>query len=453
MRVAMAGEDDVKACGERFLPMKSGTRAIEDDKMRMAAYDGYRLRAEFPEVVAPTVRGAVGVVAGKVPQITLPKGMDYLLERATRDGLKLEALHRRILMELLVTGRYGLLPGVSKTGAGYLAGYVAEAITNWHTDDETRPDWLILDETGLDLDRGTGSWERVVRYRECALEGGRYTSRIWSEQSGAWLPTDEASAETRHRKPLEALPFTFIGSVDLTPEPDDVPLYGLAKLALRVYRLDADYTCALHLTSEPTPWASGFNDPGQAIRDGVAPNSLGGGRLWLLPEGAQAGYLEFSGPGITAQETAIRNSLERAAAFGANLLSGSQKAAESGDALRLRLGSQTATLKSIAMTAAAGLQDALRNLAVWLGENPDEVTITPDVEFFDQRLDAQELTALVAGWQSGAYSYPSLFERLQKGGVIPESRTVEDEQALRAKEDIPDDDETGLGLTSPPPNE
>lgn len=427
MRDCMAGEDEVKAKGEAYLPMKSGTRAIADPTLRQAAYDAYKLRAEFPELVAPTVRGAVGTMLDQPPAIELPAGMEALRERATRDDLSLEALHRRIATELMITGRYGVLPGLSANGEPYLAGYIAEAITNWDTDSEQRPDWLMLNESRLVLDRSTGKWEQRDQYRECSVEGGSYGAREWVKGGAGWTATEVVEAATRKREPLTELPFVFIDTNDLTPDPDDVPLYGLGKLAVRIYRLDADYTFALHMTSEPTPWANGFADPAEAVKNGQAPTTLGSSKLWLLPEGATAGYLEFTGPGLAAQQQAIQDSLNRAVVFGAQLLTDTQRTAESGEAIKLRLGNQTSTLKTIAMNSAAGLERALRNLAKWMGEDPEQVRVRPNTDFFDHTLSAQEITAIVKGWLDGAYSWETTFDRLRKGGVINPEVTAEEE--------------------------
>jgi len=307
---------------------------------------------------------------------------------------------------------------------------VAEAITNWDTDAEQRPDWLMLNESRPVLDRSTGKWEAIDQYRECFVLGGRYGARVWLKTSSGWTATEVVEAATRKRRPLNELPFVFIDTNDLTPDPDDVPLYGLGKLAVRVYRLDADYTFALHMTSEPTPWANGFADPAEAVKNGQAPTTLGSSKLWLLPEGAQAGYLEFSGPGLAAQEKAIQNSLNRAVIFGANLLADTQRTAESGEAIKLRLGNQTSTLKTIALTSAEGLERALRNLAQWMGENPESVIVTPNTDFFDHTLSPQEITAVVAGWQAGAYSKQTMFDRFKKGELVPADRTFEEEQDM-----------------------
>src|SRR5690606_8251943 len=145
--------------------MKNGLAKLMLDTshraLAVAAYDAYKDRAEFPDLVALTVRGAVGTVLDQAAEIELPDALEPLRERATRDGLTLEALHRRIATELMTTGRYGVLPGIDETGNPYLAGYVAESIINWDVDGSQTADFLVLDETGQERDRNTNAWEEV----------------------------------------------------------------------------------------------------------------------------------------------------------------------------------------------------------------------------------------------------------------------------------------------------
>lgn len=435
MRDAVEGEDKIKKEGERYLPMKSGTAQIEDPRIKTLSYEAYKLRAEFPELVAPTIRGSVGVIVDQQPAIALSPKLEGLMERATRDGLTLQSLFSRICIEVMTTGRFGLLPGLTQDSTPYIATYSAENVTNWDVNDEQINDFVMLDETRQKFDRLEGKWALDYQYRELRLnEAGVYEAVVWTSTDGkSW---DAAAPEVAQRAPargvregVNELPFVFVNTNDLTPSPDDVPLYGLAKLSVRIYRLDADYTFALHMTSEPTPWVNGYETPGDAVKNGDAPNSIGAAKLWVLPPNATAGFLEFTGPGLAAQDTAIQNSLKRAVLFGANLLADGQKSAESGEALATRLGSQTATLRTIAETAASGLQKALRNLAVWLGDNPEAVTVKPNTDFFDQTLSAQDIMALVAGWQADAYSKKTLFNKLQKGGIISSDIDYETEES------------------------
>src|SRR5690606_14162739 len=126
----------------------------------------YKSRAEFPDLVALTVRGAVGTILDQAAEIELPSELEPLREKATRDGLTLDALHRRIVTELMTTGRYGVLPGIDAAGGPYLAGYVAESIINWDVDENQHADFVVLDETGLVRNRETNAWDEVEQYRE-----------------------------------------------------------------------------------------------------------------------------------------------------------------------------------------------------------------------------------------------------------------------------------------------
>lgn len=437
MRDTVDGEDCVKAKGETYLPMKSGMKAITDMALQKAAYDGYKIRAEFPEIVSPTVQGSVGLIHSKPQEIKLPAGMEYLREKATKDGLTLDDLYRRVTTEVMRMGRFGLMPGVKLDGTFHIAGYVTEAIRNWDAP-EGPVDFLVLDESGVKRDPATNKWEMEERYRENVLLDGKFFTREWLKEKDKdgkekWTPQGELLPSlTKSRQPLGEIPFVFIGATDLTPAPDEVPLYGLAKLALRAYRLDADYATALHMTSEPTPYVTGVDAES-------APKTIGAASLWVLPDvNSKADFLEFTGPGIQAQEKAIENTLMRAIIFGAQLFADTRRAAESGEAKKLRLGNQQASLKSVAMSAAAGLQMVLRYIATWGGFDPMQVEVTPNLDFVDRALAPQEIVNLVAGWQSGAYSKRTLFENLQRGEIINPSKTFEDEEDEIGDDPLPE---------------
>lgn len=453
MRDTFDGEECVKAAGEKYLPMKSGTAEIADPVKRDKAYKAYKLRAEFPEIVAPTVRGSVGIMLKQSARVELPKSMEFLRDAATRDGLTLDAFHRRIAVEMMLTGRYGVLPGVTKAGVPYLAGYTSETIVNWDSADGD-PNFLVLNEAGAVRDPVTGKWSEAGQYRECGLDdSGAYFNRIWTQNAKKeWVPGPEIIATTRKGTPLDFMPFVFFGTNDLNAEPDDVPLFGLGRIAVRIYRMDADYTFSMHMTSEPTPVVSGFSDPDSSRKAGHLPTGLGSSALWVLPVGGEAKFLEFTGAGIEAQKTAIDDALNRAVAFGAQVISDSSKSAESGDAIQLRLGHQHSLLHLIALNSAAGLERALQNIALWIGEDPTAVKVTPNLEFFDKPLDSQALTALVAAWQNGAYSYSTMFDRLKRGNVIPMDRTEDEEKELIASDPPPEQAlPADMQIGQPPP--
>ena len=425
MRDAQAGESAIKAAGEKYLPMKSAVKDLQQSNRPQAdhMYELYKVRAEFPDVVGPTIRGLVGHIHNKPSVIELPTALDHMIESATSDGLTLEQLHQRITTQLLRDGRYGLLPGIDDSGMMHIAQYGALTVTNWDGDD-----YVILNETANRRDPATNKWDEVAAYRECLLEEGRFVSRVWTKDANTqkYIPGEDEAAVTPGGQALDFVPFVFVGSDDLSPSIDDMPMTGLARLAVRAYRLDADYMHTLHLTSEPTPYIIGD------LTEDQKPGVIGAAQAWLLPQDSSVGFLEFTGAGASAQAGAIRSTQERAVMFGAQMFA-QGKTAESGDALRLRQGGERSILVSIAKGSAAGLQRALENAAIWAGANPDEVSVEPNLDFVDRDLTPQEIDALVRSWQSGAFSRLTLFENLQAGGVVSADRSFEDEEELIAQ--------------------
>ena len=64
---------------------------------------------------------------------------------------------------------------------------------------------------------------------------------------------------------------------------------------------------------------------------------------------------------------------------------------ESGDAILTRLTVRTATLTTVAKVAAAGVQKLLRIAAMWAGVAPEEVEVTPNLDFTDSAVTPKEV--------------------------------------------------------------
>ena len=72
-------------------------------------------------------------------------------------------------------------------------------------------------------------------------------------------------------------------------------------------------------------------------------------------------------------------------------------------------------------------------------ESPDDVTneqtlIELNTDFSTKGMSAQDIQATVGAWQSGAISRDTMTELFRKGEVLPEGRTVEEEQAMIGNE-------------------
>jgi hypothetical protein len=379
-------------------------------------------------------------------------------ESATPDGLTLEALHRKITEEILTTGRVALLADLPPEGGElpWIAFYRAESLINWS---ESR-NFFVLEEA-YRVRRGY-SWDPKLRYRVLELVDDTYQVRVLDEDGKAVAEEDDATAEqdvaegiatsvvvpqARGGDQLGEVPLVIAGSRDLSLTPDQIPLVGVVRSSYAIYRLDADYRHQLFMSGQETLFYIGL-----AKED--VPDYVGAGVGISLPEGGDAKYVGPSGAGIAAHKTAIEDERANAAEAGSRMFAvGDKKAAESGEALRIRARAGSATLVSVAQTSAAALEKVLRYCALLVGEDPEEIIVKPNLGFLDSDMDATEANKMVELWMNKVISYETLYANLQRGRIASEERTAEEEQELVAEEEsaaIPESEGAGGGSPEVP---
>jgi hypothetical protein len=199
---------------------------------------------------------------------------------------------------------------------------------------------------------------------------------------------------------LDEIPFVFVNTKDIVPNPDEPPLAGLARLALAIYRGEADYRQNLSQQGQDTLVITGDlkkrkEDLNALADDSDEPLRVGAGSVIELEQGGTAEYVGISGDGISEQRTSLENDRKRADAKSGQLINAMGSEAESGEALKTRLGAQTATLKQIALTGAAALEWLLKTAARWKGADPEQVKVTPNLEFGRPTLLGRDLVELI----------------------------------------------------------
>src|SRR5688572_15112674 len=198
MRATDEGESAVKDLGENELPMPSGFREQPDNGRAM--YAAYLLRAQFPEIVAPTVQGMVGTIHRTQLQIagidkanaeTRAGGdpLSYMWEHCTSDGMPLQTFVERVTAEVLRMGRFGILVDMHpEDRRPYLSGWNAETIRNWRED---RSLW-VLDESHWSVE---GDDEFVARVKKQYLVL-RFQEGVYTAQRYVGDDLDEEPVET-----------------------------------------------------------------------------------------------------------------------------------------------------------------------------------------------------------------------------------------------------------------
>lgn len=451
MRDAVRGTKAIKEEGTVYLPMPNGFREQPDKGLAM--YNAYKQRGSYPEITGPTIQGMVGIVHKREAQIEMPEAMMPLWESCTKDGTTLEALHRDITEQLLTTGRCALLVDARLEATGgsdlpYFTLYKAEDLINW----SEQRDFFVLDEAYLE--RHGFRWQEEPQWRVLELVEGVYTIRVYKGASRA-LAT-EAEGNARGGKKLDKIPLTVINDKNLSTDVSNPPLTSIARAAETMYRLDCDYKHQLFMSGQETLFTFNVDAP-SAVGAGVVVSVTGISKDSATPD---AKYVGPDCKGIEAHRLAIQDEKDSAAKAGARMFeSGTGTGAESGASRKLRFSSETASLATVSIASAAGLEKALKDIAVMMGMNPDDISVTPNLEFFDMTLTPEEAKALVESWQNGGFSYETLYANLQRGGIASAERSAEEELALMDEESeedeqIPVDPRTGLPIQPviPPQN-
>lgn len=431
MRDTFAGERRIKEGTFAYLPPTGGQ--IADGAVRTLssagwhAYSSYLVRSVFPDFVNQAVQVMVGVMHREEARIELPSALEPMRDNATRKGESLQMLLRRINEQQLVFGRLGLLVdfpqdpfAASRAEVPHLVEYQAETIINW--DDERFTEFgintlnfLVLNET-VQV-RGSGGidifeWEQERRFRVAVLEPLDPAEDLGPNNPAIYktfVENDNVRTDLVvpmfQGKFLEEIPFVFVGANDLNLKPDEIPLLGLANLSLAIYRSEADYRQTLHLLGQDTLLIVGEEITAQGdAKDENQDTRVGAGAVIriLAGEGATADFIGIDSKGAPEQAKALQADRRDAQSLGARLLEPRGTQAESGEALKIRVSASTSTLHTIALTGAAGLEDILRKAAVWVGANPDEVKIVPNLDFAQESPDPEQLEAFAKARTEGA---------------------------------------------------
>ena len=413
---AHAGERCIKEAGFTYLPPTSGMLAKGADQgtttVGWKMYEAYRTRSVFPDLVREAIAVMVGVMHRKAPDIKLPRALEPMREVATSRGEALEQLLRRINEQQLLYGRYGLLADVSEArDVPHLVGYRAPFIINWDTEPVAGVDALnlvVLNESGQVRNAADPYTRREQkRFRvlflgpeaapgeepaEGADLGALYrTLTVTDGQNGPIIsPSFRGRALTR-------LPFVLIGANDLDATPDEIPLLGLANLALAIYRGEADYRQTLFMQGQDTLVIVGAEEEGEDEK----PVATGAGAVLRVPLQGDAKYIGVTADGLAEQRQALDADRTRAREAGSRLLEPRRGQAESGEALKIRVAAQTASLYQIALTGAAGLERVLRACAEWVGADPDEVSVTPNLDFAETPVEPRGAVDLMTAKGQG----------------------------------------------------
>ena len=457
-RDVVAGEDAVKRAGVRYLPRLD---AQTDDE-----YAAYVARASFFNATARTADGFLGLIFRRAPFVRLPDdgaaiGAAMAAFRNDVDmlGTSLFGYGKNVVSEVICVGRAGTLMNYEDQVEQrvYATLYAAESILNWRVErinGRNIPTLIVLyepmEEVTAARDGGAGGATKIVEQIRvlrlvpgedvsgvkrkpyfCQVELWREAEKKAGQDKSEWVLM-ETKIPSRRGKPLPLLPFVFHGPRHARPAVDKLPLGDIIAVNLDHYRLDADYKHGVHFTALPTAWVSGF-DKADTLR-------IGSSTAWVsATSGATAGFLEFTGQGLSTFERAMDRDERLLAVLGSRLLESQKRVGETAQAIELRQSGENSILSSLASSVSESLTQVLRWAYWWYSteEWPDDVTdadalLELNTDYSTTTMSAQELAALVQSWQSGAVSQDTMHELMRKGEILPDGRTNQEEARLIA---------------------
>lgn len=457
IRTFREGARAVRAAGETFLPKPTGWKDEE--------YASYKARAEVYGAIDRTIDGLDGAIFRKAPTSELPQKDSAIETDITLAGQTMIEFARKVEQEVVTVGRVGVL--VDFTGAAPMAAqtateqaaavgiqrpyaviYAAEQIINWEVETiggETKTTLVVLEEREQIPSTDPFVRDMRLRYRVLRLVDRAYTVEIWTPKQDATTAKNTATKvevayektqeyrPMRRGKPLDRIPFFFLAPGGQSPTPEKPPLLDIADLCVLHYQASADLAHGLHWVALPTPWVTGARDKDQMK---IGPSAA----IILEDSEARVGMLEFTGAGLQSIESRMQGLERKMAALGARILEEQKKDSESGEALKLRQSGDASVLAGISDAVSRAIEAILARMFWWDGTeaNEPEVTFSLNMDFFAQAMDPQMLVALMQARQSGEISRETFLWNLQRGEMLAEGRTIEDE--------------LGAIDTDPPPN-
>lgn len=379
------------------------------------------------DLVPRTLRGFMSLVSEHDPIVIIPDKLDYINKSATKDNKSLVEVYLRTVAAVLLRGRCPLVLDIQNEQIKIVE-YPAQSLIDWESMDESEDSSLfkyaIFKDSieNPDFDPIDNSNKRsFVCYHYHHLVSGVYTVTTIIDDTD-YKGEKRISVTPKYKgKTLNFIPGVAIGSIDNTPDVDTIPLVGIANCTLAIYDLSCMLRHAEKTSAVPTMWITG-------VEKDQAPSVTGAGVCITLPDyTSKIGYTTTDTTCMTHIKDRMADYYAQAQELGASLLGSTKHGSESGEALRLRQASSTATLKSVVTNVGRGVDHLLKMAGQWIG-SAEEISFSPNREFSTFALTANETVALVQSWQAGAISHSTLLENFRKAGMLKAGETVDDEK-------------------------
>ena len=391
------GERAVKFRKQRYLPKPNASDKTKENEDR---YASYLARAQFVNFTARTKRALIGSVFRKKPEIEMPSALEYLIEDASRNGIKLENLIKLSVGDVLETGRGGILADYPQAeealtlaetmkNRAYVIHYPARQIINWHVNQGGQLDLVVLKEQE-EVQEGTGfDYVSEDRYRVLILVDSVYQQWYYDEGGvRIWQATPLDSAG----RTFNEIPWSWLGAEDNDETLDISPLLDIANINIGHYRNSADYEESSFVAGQPMLHID-IGETSPDLWKEENPNGvLVGAKRGIITRGGKMELVQAE-PNNLPNE-AMKRKEEQMVAIGARIIQ-DNTGVETAEAARIRHSGETSVLISIVENVESGYERVLRFCARFMGADEESIAVNLNRDFFDSKLSAQEVMAII----------------------------------------------------------
>jgi hypothetical protein len=432
-RHAAEGERKIHEKGVVYLPKL----AAETD----TDYNARKARTPFFNATSRTISGLKGMMFRKAPMVEVPAAIEPFLADIDMAGTPLDLFTQRVSQDVLtdwagiMVDRPPMPEGEAITQARaeqiglrpMLLRYPAVSVINWKTarvNNALVLTLVVLQESAA-LEGEEFEHKTETRYRVLDLVPGEagmvYRQRVFAVHDEKDVQIGKDIFPAMNGKTMSFIPFWFIGVDGMEATPPVPPLLDLVDMNIHHYQVSADYEHGCHFSGLPTLFISGYMpEEGKVIY-------LGSPAANALPDPqAQAYYAEVDGD-FGALRANLDAKKDEMAVLGARMLETQKKTVESADTQKQRVAGEQCQLAAMAQVLSMAMTKALTVFAEWAGAT-GKVVFEVNRDFIPVGMTAEDLNALVTSWQAGAISRQVLHENLQRGEIVSQDTTVEEEQ-------------------------
>ena len=396
-RDAASGNEAIKASTVDYLP-----DFVPSDSAR---YAKYIQRAYYMGATGRTRDALVGMAFRKPPAMQIPDAMFAIVENADGAGQSLDQVSREALFNLLETGRHVLFVDYPQVEEGLdaeteaalelrptIASYTAETLINWQTtvvNGKTVLSLAVLQEQEA-VPKDEFDHTAATVYRVLRLRADGYTQQTYNARGEA--ATEEYYPRQFGGAAFDHIPLHIVGANNNKPDVDSTPLYPLAVLNVSHYLNTADIEEASHVTGQPMLHLDIGDTSAETWKEQNPDGIYVGSRRGIVTQNGSMSMVQAEDRILPL--TLMERKEEQMVAIGARLIQrGGQ--AETAEAARIAASAESASLDTIVGNLSEAIEAALEDCARFVGADPEQVFYAINRDFFDSKLDAQQVMAVI----------------------------------------------------------